>query len=223
MMKKIAQPKAKTKARKGPGRLSAEAAAALPDRLLDAALALFDSQGFADTSMEEIARHAGASTKTLYARHSDKTAVLEAVAQRMIDRNIAEHAASPAGDPGMADPRTYLNALGRRVLTGIGGEGAGLMRMALAEARRIPGLAGMYHATIERAAARLATALTSWQSHGLLPALGDPQKGAALWLAMLADGARIRVALGDPMSKAEIEAHVPYAVDMFLRACGYEG
>ena len=28
--------------------------------------------------------------------------------------------------------------------------------------------------------------------------------------------------MGDPMTKAEIEAYAPYAADMFLRGCGYK-
>jgi hypothetical protein len=34
--------------------------------------------------------------------------------------------------------------------------------------------------------------------------------------------ARIRTAMGDPMTRVEIETYVPYAADMFLRACGYK-
>jgi hypothetical protein len=36
-----------------------------------------------------------------------------------------------------------------------------------------------------------------------------------------ADMARIRAAMGDPMSKSEIAAYMPYATDVFLRGCGY--
>src|SRR5689334_6638391 len=65
--------------RNGPGRLSAEDAAALPDRLLDAAFELFSAQGYAGTSMEEIAKKAGASTKTLYGRYAGKAELLKGV------------------------------------------------------------------------------------------------------------------------------------------------
>jgi AcrR family transcriptional regulator len=71
--------KKSAKPRGGPGRLSAEDAAKLPDRLLDAALEVFNEKNFADATMEQIARRAGASTKTLYARYADKAAVVEAV------------------------------------------------------------------------------------------------------------------------------------------------
>jgi AcrR family transcriptional regulator len=212
----------KKKSRLGPGRLSAEAAAELPDRLLDAALALFESQGFADTSMEEIARGAGASTKTLYARYADKVAVLEAVARRMVERNLAQHAASPVGDPTKVDPRTFLVALGTRALSKISGEGAPLIRFALSDGCRVPQLAEKYRATVALAEAAFTNALTIWRQQGLLPKLDDPARAASLALSMLTDPGRIRTALGDPMTKAEIDAHASYAADMFLRACGYK-
>src|SRR3954465_4355791 len=60
----------------GPGRLSADELAKLPDRLLDAALHLFDVQGYANTTMEQIAKQAGASTKTIYSRYPNKAAIL---------------------------------------------------------------------------------------------------------------------------------------------------
>jgi AcrR family transcriptional regulator len=207
--------------RGGPGRLSAEDAAALPGRLLDAARALFETKGFGDTSMEEIAKRAGASTKTLYARHADKKAILQAVADRMIERHMQIHLSSPAGDPATTDPRSFLTGLGQVALAGINGEGAGLIRMALSEARRIPGLGKMYCETIGRAQAVIVRALTIWRDQGLMPALGDPDKMAGLWLTLLTDGARIRVALGDPMSKAECAEHIALAADLFLRGVGY--
>ena len=82
LKKKLAKP------RGGPGRLNAEDAAKVSDRLLDAALELFNERSFADTTMEQIARRAGASTKTLYARYSDKAAVVDAVVNRIIKQAL---------------------------------------------------------------------------------------------------------------------------------------
>ena len=89
----------KKPASNGPGRLSAEAAAAVPDRLMDAAFGLFSRQGYADTSMEEIARTANASTKTIYSRYANKAELLKAVVQRIITRAMAAHAAEPRPIP----------------------------------------------------------------------------------------------------------------------------
>jgi hypothetical protein len=44
---------------------------------------------------------------------------------------------------------------------------------------------------------------------------------ATLLISMLTDMGRIRTAMGEPMSDAEIAAYIPYATDIFLRGCGY--
>lgn len=210
-------------ARTGPGRLSAEDAAALPDRLLDAALELFSAQGYAGTSMDEIAKRAGASTKTLYSRYAGKAELLQGVVVRIMSRALAAHAAETSPDPGQVDPRIFLIALGRRILNGLGGEGAGLIQIAFSEARRAPELARMYDETLKIGRGNFRRALEIWKGQGLLPGLPDPERAAGLCISMISDGARIRTAMGQPLSKAEIDAHVPFAVDMFLRGCGYSG
>jgi AcrR family transcriptional regulator len=224
LRRKAAQMPGKTKkaARTGPGRLSAEDAAALPDRLLDAALELFSAQGYAGTSMEEIAKKAGASTKTLYSRYAGKGELLQGVVMRIMSRALAAHAAETSPDPGQVDPRIFLTALGRRILGGLGGEGAGLIQIAFAEARRAPELGKMYEQTLATGRANFRRALDIWNAQGLLPHLPDPERAAGLCISMISDHARIRTAMGRPLSKAEIDAHVPFAVDMFLRGCGYK-
>src|SRR5579872_6983661 len=92
----------------GPGRLSAEASAALPDRLMDAAFHLFSRKGYADTSMEEIARAANASTKTIYSRYANKAELLKAVVERIIARVATAHAAETSHDAGKVEPRFFL-------------------------------------------------------------------------------------------------------------------
>lgn len=213
--------KARKAAPSGPGRLSAEAAAAVPDRLMDAAFGLFSRKGYADTSMEEIAKAANASTKTIYSRYANKAELLKAVVERLITRNIAEHAAETSTDPGKVEPRHFLVTLGRRILMELSGHSAGLMQLALSEARRAPELARMYQEMLAMGCGNLRLPLEIWAAQGLLPALTDPARAASLCLSLLTDGARIRVALGLPMSQSEIDAYVPDAVDLFLRGVGY--
>ncbi len=213
--------KKSAKARGGPGRLPAEEAAKLPDRLLDAALELFNERTFADTTMEQIARRAGASTKTLYARYPDKAAVVEAVVNRIIERSLAAVAATTPLDPGRTDPRSFIIALTTRIVTGIGKEGAGLINIALSESRRFPVIARMYNGTLARGRGIFGSALAQWHADGLLPELKNPQMAAMLLISMLTDMARIRTAMGEPMSEAEIAAYIPYATDVFLRGFGY--
>jgi len=213
--KKVAKP------RGGPGRLSAEDAARLPDRLLDAALELFNERTFADTTMEQIARRAGASTKTLYARYADKAELVQAVVNRIIERSLAAAAATAPLDPKRTDPRTFIIALGTNIATGIATEGAGLINIALSEARRFPVITRMYNATLARGRGIFGAALAQWHADGLLPELKNPEMAAMLLISMLTDMGRIRTAMGEPMSEAEIAAYIPYATDMFLRGCGY--
>lgn len=212
--------KASTAARR-PGRLSAEDAAELPDRLLDAALLRFTAQGFAKTTMEQIAKEAGASTKTLYSRYANKEELLHAVVSRVIEHSLAAHAATISADPRQADPSDFLNSLGRQIAIGISGEAVGLIQLAFSEARHQPQLAEMYNGTLARGRSIFRHALECWQEQGLLPDLHHLDRAAGLAISMISDPARVRTALGQPMSKAEIDAHVPYAVVMFLRACGY--
>jgi TetR/AcrR family transcriptional repressor of mexJK operon len=205
----------------GPGRLSAEAAAAVPDRLMDAAFGLFSRQGYADTSMEEIARAANASTKTIYSRYANKSELLKAVVERIIARAMTAHAVETSPDPGKVEPRYFLVMLGRRILTELNGPSAGLMQLALSEARRAPELARMYQEMLAVARGNFRRPLEAWAAQGLLPKLSDPERAASLCISLLTDGARIRVALGLPMSQAEIDDYIPGAVDLFLRGLGY--
>ena len=209
------------KPRGGPGRLSAEEAAKVPDRLLDAALELFNERTFADTTMEQIARRAGASTKTLYARYSDKAAVVDAVVNRIIKQALEAHAMATSIDPRQVEPRIFIVGLATRILVQISGEGAGLINIALSEARRFPIITKMYNATLSRGRDLFRNALELWHQDGLLPDLVNPEMAAMLLVSMLTDMARIRTAMGNPMTKAEIDAFIPYAADMFLRGCGY--
>ncbi|HEY2835726.1 MAG TPA: TetR/AcrR family transcriptional regulator [Rhizomicrobium sp.] len=211
----------KKKGTSGPGRLSAEAAAAVPDRLMDAAFGLFSRQGYADTSMEAIAKAANASTKTIYSRYANKAELLKAVVERLIARNIAEHAAETSPDPAKVEPRHFLVTLGRRILMELNGPAAGLMQLALSEARRAPELARMYEEMLVVGQGNFRRPLEAWAVAGLLPGLKDVKRAAALCLSLLTDAARIRVALGLRMSQAEIDAYIPEAVDLFLGGMGY--
>jgi|GEM_PF-2533081 len=218
-MQKKKPAQTRQKAKGGPGRLTAEEAARLPDRLLDAALELFNAQGYAGTSMEQIAKQAGASTKTLYARFADKPAVVEAVVNRIVEASLkAAGVATP--DPGR-DPRRFLIALGTEIVTNIGRTGTGLIHIALSEARHSPVIARMYNATLARGRGLLRNALEQWHAVGLLPDLRDPEMAAIVLLSMLTDMARIRTAMGESMSEKEIAAYIPYATDLFLKGCGY--
>jgi AcrR family transcriptional regulator len=207
--------------RAGPGRLSAEEAAELPDRLLDAAMALFSDEGYAGTTMEKIAKKAGASTKTIYSRYANKGEVLQAVVRRVVDRAVSAHDAI-AADPAKVDPRTFLISLCRQVAFTIAGEAAGMNRLALAEGHRFAEFQKLHSEAFGRGSGLIRKALEVWQAAGLLPLLTEPERAAGICLGMTTDPVRIRTALGAAPLPPEAEAHVVYAVDLFLRGCGYD-
>ena len=209
----------RTPAPTGPGRLSAEQAAELPDRLLDAATELFSRDGFGKTTMERIAKAAGASTKTLYARYQNKTEVLHDVVRRMAERTIAAQFAVMPADPTQVEPAEYLKGLCGRIAHRIAEEGAGINKLAFSEARHVPELARMHAQVIGRGRGLIGAALEAWRAQGLLPWLEDAPRAAALCLTMTTDPVRIRTALGAP--DEDIDADVAYAVDLFLRGLGY--
>jgi AcrR family transcriptional regulator len=205
-----------------PGRLSAEETAELPKRLLDAALKVFDRKGYSETTMEEVARAAGASTKTLYSRYANKVELARAVATRMVEDNWAMLRAATSADPKAVEPRLFLTLLGRSVLTRFSGEAAGMIRMAFSEARHFPELVKLHDEILALVASNMTHALMCWKEQGLLPELNDAPRAARLCMSMLTDVARTKIVLGAPITEDDVENHVPFAVDLFLRGLGYE-
>ncbi|MGZ2506022.1 AcrR family transcriptional regulator [Rhizobium beringeri] len=68
------------------GRPTKEHAAAMSDQLLDGARSSFARKGIANASLEEIAAELGVSKHTIYRRYPNKSALLEAVVKRDLDR-----------------------------------------------------------------------------------------------------------------------------------------
>jgi TetR/AcrR family transcriptional regulator, mexJK operon transcriptional repressor len=228
----------------GPGRLPATAQAHLPERLLDAALAVFMREGYARATMADIAAAAGTTRKTLYARHANKTEVLAAVVNRLLDAALAEpaapshpplpsaprpvapgpaSAASPTARQRRAsagEPRAVLQSIATELaLLSVSPEVVGLNRLILAEAGRAPALADLFLDLHARAVAVVQAQLASLQRAGLLrrPA-GGARAAAGLFVEMSCSLPRLRALLGRPMSQDELRTHVQAAVGQFLAA-----
>jgi AcrR family transcriptional regulator len=207
----------------GPGRLSAEATAELPARLLDAAMKLFSEQGFAATTMDQIAKEAGASTKTIYARYSNKTDILKEVVKRIVDRTIEGIQNQAPVEAADTTPRDFLLTLCTQVAVRISTEAGALNRMAFAESQHLPELKHMYADATATGAGMMKKAMEQWRARGLIPDLdpADFLQAAVLCHSMTTDWVRIRTAMGDAPNRAELDARVGFAVDLFLRGCGY--
>jgi AcrR family transcriptional regulator len=215
--------KTERRKRAGPGRLSAEETAQLPERLLDAALDVFSERGFSGATMDQIAKAAGASTKTIYARYADKTEVLKAVIRRIVNRTVEAHVRQAPLDIDQTDLREFLVELCVQVSVRISTEAARLNQFAMAEVHRVPELKRLHQESQARGASLISEALALWHGRGAIADLDpkDFKRAGVLCLSMATDWTRIRTSLRDPPTKREIDEYVAFAVDMFLRGCGY--
>ena len=188
---------------------------------MDAAFELFADKGYRMTTMEEIARKAGASTKTIYSRYADKAEIMQAVVRRLVERTVAASAAEKETDVTRAEPRAFLIALISRIATVITEQGAGLHRLAFSEGHHFPELAQLHNEAFGRGTGIVRRALEQWRDAGVLTPPGDPKIIAPLFFSMATDRVRIRTVFATPMTSAETDAHVTAAVDLFLESCGY--
>jgi AcrR family transcriptional regulator len=203
--------------------LSAEEAAELPSRLLDAAMKLFSEQGFAATTMDQIAKEAGASTKTIYARYSNKADILKEVVKRIVDRTVDNIQSQAPVEAAGTSPRDFLMELCTQVAVRISTDASALNRMAFAEVHHLPELKRMYAESTATGAGMIRKAMEHWHARGLIPDIdpADFAQAAVLCHGMTTDWARIRTAMADAPGRAEIDTRVGFAVDMFLHGCGY--
>jgi TetR/AcrR family transcriptional repressor of mexJK operon len=210
------------KKRRYSGRLPAAEAAQIPERLLDAATTLFTRVGYSKTSMEAIAKQAGASSKTIYSRFANKEEMLQAVVKRLFDRAMSGEASVDNAAQASADPRSFLLEVGRDLADlSRTPAAAGLNRLIMAEAFQVPELARLFLGLHERACGIVREVLQRWRASGALPDVEDPDLAATLFVEMVASIPRLRALLGKPLRKEEVDRLVTSAVDLFLRGCGY--
>ena len=214
--------KSRKRRSKGPGRLSAEDTALLGGRLLDAAQSVFIEMGYARSTMDAIAKAAGASRKTLYARYANKAEVLTAVVNRLLDTALAPHESEPAQPLTERDPRVLLFQIAHEI-SGLSSlpQVAGLNRLIMSEAVQVPELAQLFIDLHERAIANVGRSLDALRNEGRLSHLPPTHLAAMLFIEMIDSVPRIRALLGKPLSKKENEALLNTAVELFLRGCGY--
>ena len=119
------------------GRPTAAAAALLEASILDHATAAFLSEGYAATSIEEIARQARVAKRTIYARWNGKPALFLGVLQRLVSGWILSADLWRETD----DLEAALRVAARGILrVGLTQEAIALHRLMVAEAGRFPEL-----------------------------------------------------------------------------------
>jgi AcrR family transcriptional regulator len=223
-LKKIPAAKAKRAAVRV-GRPPKGLAGEVDARILDAARKLFLERGFEGASIDEIAEVARSGKPTIYARFRDKRALFTEVMTRDILSRITEF---KCGVPtGATIEERFTSAATTLLHWGIDSDRIGLMRLAVAEARRFPDLA----AKVSRKARDLSTEL-GVRLLGELTQSGELRSLPAFAPERLATTARFFLDLvAVPMLlralfevnlktlDAEIDAHVARSVAFFLAAC----
>ena len=191
------------------GRPTREAAAALGGRIVEAATRLFLKQGYAAVSMEAIASAAGVSKRTLYARFTDKEAVMQAAVERLVAGFLPAFDADMERIDGLEE---MLLATAARILeAALTPDSLALHRLFVAEAGRFPELGALLAQSparigMQRLARRLA-------SHGI----ADPGWAAEQFLYLVLTGPQRRaLGLGPAISAREAADWGSRAVAMFL-------
>jgi AcrR family transcriptional regulator len=187
--------------------------------IYEAARQEFADNGYADTSMERVARRAGVSTKTLYRLLPNKAALFEGTVSDRIDLFLSgvnldaiDHA-----DIEQALYAALMAVAGLTLDPGV----VTFQRLVLQEAGKFSDLAGTFYKNgIQRSIKALADWLRTQQGRGLI-VLDDPDEAAGMLLGMLADEPRRAAMYGNvPLpTRPQMEARVRRCVELFLRGC----
>jgi AcrR family transcriptional regulator len=198
------------------------------ERILDAAAKVFLARGFSGASLEEIAEAASAGKPTIYARYPSKEALFAAVIERLVRRNTGIEVIAWAG----ATIPDRLETAAASILTRLlRPEPIGLIRVAVAEARRFPDIAtSVSRMARERQTEGLARILAEFAEDagtGALPAFAPHclPFTAKQFLELAVLPMMIRALFGEDLDalRAEIGPHVSQSVAFFLAACGVGG
>jgi TetR/AcrR family transcriptional repressor of mexJK operon len=187
-------------------------------QVLEAAVELFMAHGYANVSMDAVARAAGVSKATLYAYHASKAALFASIVGDACRRNtlVAENFPEAVSDIDAA-----LRAVGGRLLRFLlQPRTLAVYRVAVAESARVPELGAAFWAAGPQAFLdRFALWLAAQSAAGHLH-VPDPGVAAEQFSALLRGSLFMRVTLALPPAPtdADIDATVAAAVDTFMRA-----
>jgi TetR/AcrR family transcriptional regulator, mexJK operon transcriptional repressor len=199
------------------GRPTRHAAAALPDRILDAAQTLFLTHGFEATSLNQIALAAGATKRTLYVKIGDKSDIFAAAVRRMLDQRRER-----LDDPGAALPIAdrLIRFCDSLLAVALDPDVLRLCRILVAEAPRFPMLASLMDEQMNHGALlRLENLLRDEVARGRI-SVANPKLAADLLLTAVVGSAQRAVLFGlEPWRVHRRNHWVRAAIDQFLQGC----
>ena len=197
------------------GRPPKQAAEGLRDQIMASARELFLRQGFAATSVQQIAEHAGATKRTLYVKIGDKESLFRAV----IDDVLQDWRHTVDGAASSGSLQTRLEQIGLQLLSAVlAPDMLRLNRVLLSEVYRFPALTeALMHQIDHGPMPQLARLLMQERGGRHTPARED-EVAARLFYDMIS-GAPLRVALTGrrPAFEMPHADWVHYAVQVFLQ------
>jgi len=193
----------------------------LPERrqaLLDAARAVFLEKGYANATIDEVVARAGGSKATVYSLFENKEGLFAALVAEAAEELSALVQTFPL-DGRLEDSlrdfgRHYLEILTRP-------ERTALFRLVLGECGRVPEVGDIFYRTGPQIIfQRVAELLRGAAGRGQIT-ISDPERMAHFFIDALRGHMHMQVMLNPtrrPTPK-EIERHVDFVVETFLRAC----
>lgn len=197
------------------GRPTQAEAKKLHQKLRKAAVATFVKHGYDGTSMDAIAKAAGITRRTLYARYPDKRAVFLDVIPWALTRTTEREATEEFDD---ADLRTALVAVGRVGLArAIDPDIARLKRIAMTESARFPEFALSAHSMTWSPRHRQVMELLRRHHEAGDIEVDNLELTAGHFIAVVEHLPARLADCGIYRSPDEDERHLQHAVDLFLR------
>lgn len=197
------------------GRPTQADAKKLHQKLRKAAVAVFVKHGYDGTTMEAIAKAAGITRRTLYARYPDKRAVFVDVIPWALTRRTEAESSAGFDD---ADLRSALLAIGRAGLKrATDPDVVALTRIAMNESARFPEFAISAHSmTWSPRHRQVMDLLRRHQDAGTID-VDDLELTAGHFIAMVEHLPARLAGCGIYRSAEEEERHLQHAVNLFLR------
>lgn len=216
--KKSTPPQRKTKKRPSAGRPRAKEASTRLDNILSVAAQVFLSEGFDGASVGAIAKLAGASKETLYARFSTKEELFEAVITRKTEILLQKFSRVLVQD---RDTEAVLISYGLNLLNMmLSPEMQRLSRTLIAAAPKFPELAERFWKLCPELEQGQLAAYFETLIHARRLKTFDPRKAAELFFSLCLGQFLFHAQLlvrNNPSPK-ERKAHIEAAVRMFLAA-----
>ena len=205
--------------RPGVGRPTREQQELRHEELLNIALDIFLERGFEQTTMEEIATQVGMSKRTVYARYPDKAGLFKATVRRAIERYTVPREALEA--VATDDLEETLAAIARLRIANLAKPVATkLQRILTAQSYRFPEL---FHDAFEEGTGPTVSFLIDLFEHytrlGRIE-VSEPRRAATAFLSLVVGGPARLIVSGNRLERREMEAHIRFAIGLFLRGVG---